>query len=277
MPGFERLPEDRPAIVGIVNITADSFSDGGRYVEAESAITHAKKLTALGADLIELGAASSHPDAVQVSTSEERDRLEPVIEWARGAGVPIVVDTFNPEVQIWAAPLVDGLNDVAGFPDPEVCTELATYTCSLIAMYSIRSQGRATMEPGDSATVVDRSTRFLELACSRLSSAGVSTERLVIDPGLGFFLGDGPAPSLAVLRALPSIREKLGVPLLISASRKSFLRAVARCELEDVGPASLAAELYAAQSGADAIRTHDVQALVTALSVDWALRHGTHV
>lgn len=277
MPRFGRLPGSRPLVVGIVNITADSFSDGGRYVEADSAIAHAKRLAAHGADLIELGAASSHPDAAPVSTSEERDRLEPVINWARGAGLRIVVDTFNPETQLWAAPLVDGLNDVAGFPDREVCRELATHACSLIAMYSIRSQGRATMEPGDEATVVDSSIRFLEAACRRLSSAGVGTERLVIDPGLGFFLGDGPAPSLAILRALPSIRARLGLPVLISASRKSFLRAVADCELADVGPASLAAELYASRSGADAIRTHDVQALVTALRVDAALCDGTDV
>jgi dihydropteroate synthase type 2 len=269
------LPAGRPAIVGIVNITEDSFSDGGRYLAAEDALAHARQLRADGADVIELGPAASHPGSARVGPEEEQRRLAPVIDQLTAAGIPVSVDSLLPETQRFAVTRGAGyLNDIQGFPDPARYPELAAAGCRLVVMHSVQRAGPATVMATDPAAIWTGIEEFFAGRLAALQAAGVAPGRLIIDPGLGYFLGSTPGPSLATLAGIRHLRARFGLPLLISPSRKSFLRALTGRAVERIGPASLAAELFAAWQGADYIRTHDVAALHDALTVLAALAEG---
>jgi len=259
-------------LVGIVNVTEDSFSDGGRYLDPDRAIAHASRLRADGADLVELGAASSHPDARSVSVGDEQRRLVPVLEALAASCVPVSVDSTRASIQRLA--IAHGarlLNDVRGFPDPSIYEELAASDCRLVVMHSVTPGEKAARVVSDPAiwTAIDR---FFSQRIAALVAAGVSIQRLVLDPGLGFFLGANPEPSVAVLGGIARLHTRFGLPVMVSPSRKSFLRALTGRDLADISPATLAAELHAARSGVDFIRTHDVRALGDALKVAEVLR-----
>jgi dihydropteroate synthase type 2 len=260
-----------PGIVGVVNLTDDSFSDGGLYRDSGKALEHARRLAQDGACVVELGPASSHPDSTAVSPEEEVRRLAPVLEPLVAAGVPVSVDSFQPHTQRWA--LAHGatwLNDIRGFPNAEVRLELARAGATAVVMHSIQ-RGPATRTAVDGEGIVAAVESFLAERLAALRAAGVAVERVILDPGMGFFLGDSPEPSLRVLRALPELRARLGARLLVSVSRKSFLGALTGRGVHERGAATLAAELFAAAQGVDFIRTHDVAALRDALSVREAL------
>ncbi|WP_432058219.1 dihydropteroate synthase [Streptomyces sp. bgisy022] len=262
----------RPLLVGIVNITADSFSDGGRFLAAEEAVAHARLLRSKGADVIELGPAASHPGAQQVSAVEEIRRLADVMDQLVAESVPVSVDSFLPETQRFAAARGAAyLNDIQGFPDPAWYEELAGSGCRLIVMHSVQRRGPATKVMTDATEVGKGIEEFFAERLAALETAGISRERLVIDPGLGYFLGTEVEPSLRVLASLEQLKARFDVPVLVSPSRKSFLRALTGTSLPGIGPATVAAELYAAWHGADYIRTHDVAALHDALTVFNAL------
>ncbi|MFC7622622.1 dihydropteroate synthase [Microlunatus sp. GCM10028923] len=261
-------------MVGIVNVTADSFSDGGRFLAPKDALAHARRLHAAGADVIELGPAASHPDAEQVTADEEVRRLDPVLDPLVAEGIPVAVDSCQPRTQRFAADHgATFLNDIQGFPDPERYAELAGTGCRLIVMHSVQRRGPATKVRTDPQTVLAGLEQFFDQRLAALRAAGIDSERLIIDPGLGYFLGATPEPSLTVMAELRAIRNRFGVPIMVSPSRKSFLRAITGRDLAGIGPASLAAELYAAGQGVDFIRTHDVAALRDALTVLNALEH----
>jgi dihydropteroate synthase len=269
------LPAGLPVIVGIVNITEDSFSDGGRFLAAEDALGHARQLRSDGADVIELGPAASHPGSARVGPEEEQRRLAPVIGELTAAGVPVSVDSLLPETQRFAAEHGAAyLNDIQGFPDPARYPELAAAGCRLVVMHSVQRVGPATVLATDPAAIWAGIEEFFAARLAALQAAGVAPGRLIIDPGLGYFLGSTPEPSLAALAGIRHLRSRFGLPLLISPSRKSFLRALTGRAIERTGPASLAAELFAAWQGADYIRTHDVAALHDALTVLAALAEG---
>lgn len=276
------LPVDRPRIVGIVNITEDSFSDGGRYLTADDAVRHARGLRAHGADVIDLGPASSHPDAARVTADEERRRLAPVLERLVADDVEVSVDSFLPETQRYAmAHGASYLNDIQGFPDADQYDALAASDCRLVVMHSVQRRGAATRLTTDPAEVWAGIDRFFAGRLAALEAAGVERERLVIDPGLGYFLGSNPESSLRALSGLRQLKARFRTPVLVSPSRKSFLRTITGRDLQHIGPASLAAELYAAWQGVDYIRTHDVAALRDALAVlgalaDEAAGHARH-
>ena len=260
-----------PRIFGIVNATADSFSDGGKYLAPEAAIAHARALSAAGAFAIDLGAAASNPDAAAVPPELEIARLTPIVEALRGL-VPLSIDTFAIETQRWAlAQRVEWINDIQGFPDPALYPELAQSNAGLIVMHNVAPKGRAERIATDPATIFDRLFRFFDGRIAALENAGIARARIVIDPGMGFFLGTDPEVSLTVLRNLSELKRRYRLPLLISLSRKSFIRKLAHVEIAESGPATLAAELFAAAEGADFIRTHDVAALSRALAVWKAL------
>ncbi len=262
----------RPRLVGVVNVTADSFSDGGRYLEPAVALEHARGLLAAGADIVELGPASSHPDAAKIPPEEEIRRLAPILDALLAEGLPVSIDSSEPETQRYGLRRgVPFLNDIAGFPDPELYPELARAPCLLFVMHTLRSAGRASRERIEPALALDSVHSFFEQRIARLVSAGIERSRLVLDPGMGFFLGGNAEPSLAVLRELPRIRAAFGLPLMVSVSRKSFLGSLTGRAVEERGPASLAAEIYAALQGVDYIRTHDAAALRDALVVLEAL------
>jgi dihydropteroate synthase type 2 len=262
----------RPQIFGIVNITEDSFSDGGRYLHPTAAINHALQLVKDGADVIDLGPASTHPDATEVSPEEEIRRLEPVVEGLRAAGVTLSIDSFRPETQRWAA--AGGaayLNDTKGFSDPSLYQDLALASCKLIVMHSVQRGWKAERIVTDPDRIYTTVEAFFAQRLALLQDAGIDRSRLIVDPGMGYFLGSNPEPSLRMLTATTKLKERFGLPAMICVSRKSFLKTITGRDTDDLGPATLAAELYAWAHGVDFIRTHDVRALSNALRVTLAL------
>lgn len=257
----------RTKVFGILNITTDSFSDGGRFLAPEAALAHAAHLIADGADVLDIGGASSNPDAAPVPSEIEIARLAPVVARARNENWPVSIDSFSPATQIWALDQgVAYLNDISGFPDPALYPRLAAGSAKLIVMHSVQG-GQATRAETDPEAIVGRIIAFFDARIEALTRAGIARERLIADPGMGFFLGADPKVSLAVLRALPALHAALDLPLLVSVSRKSFLRKLVERDAEGAGPASLAAELYAATNGADMIRTHNPAAFRDALTI----------
>jgi dihydropteroate synthase type 2 len=262
-----------PLLVGIVNITADSFSDGGRFLDPAAAIAHARRLTADGTDIIELGAAASNVAAGSVSPDAEIGRLDPVLSALADDGTTLAVDTYRPETQRFALSRgVQYLNDIRGFPDPAIYPALAAASCRLVVMHAAGGVGRAEPLDLEADEVWRRIEAFFAERIAGLERAGVARDRLVLDPGMGLFLSRRPEASVYVLRRIGSLRETFGLPVMVSVSRKSFLGAITgRQSPGERGPASLAAELFAAAHGADYIRTHDPAALRDALTVTAAL------
>jgi dihydropteroate synthase type 2 len=260
-------------ILGILNITEDSFSDGGKYLEPSAALAHARVL-AKNADILDIGAASSNPDSAGVAPEVEIARLESVVPALQREKVALSIDTHVIEVQRWAlARNVDYLNDIHGFPDASLYPDLAASSAKMIVMHSVQERGKATRTDVPSSEILDRIRRFFDVRLTALTKAGVARDRLVLDPGMGFFLGTDPETSFAVLRALPALKSEFGLPLLVSVSRKSFLRKITGRAPAEAGPASLTAELFASLNGADLIRTHDPKALRDALAV-WPVLAG---
>ena len=261
------LPAGSPRIVEIVNITADSFSDGGRYLDPAAALAHARRLRADGADVIELGPAASHPGSAPVSAAEERRRLAPVLERLTADGIAVSVDSFLPGTLRFAVSAgAAWLNDIHGFGEPGLYPVLAASPCRLVVMHAIQKDGAATEVATDPAVVRDGMFRFFARRLGALQAAGIGRDRIVIDPGLGYFVGSTPGPSLAALAGIRELKDAFGVPVLVSPSRKSFLRALTGRDVTRSGAATLAAEIFAAWQGADYIRTHDVAAARDALA-----------
>jgi len=263
----------RPVLFGIVNVTEDSFSDGGRYLDPALAIAQAKRLAAAGADVIDLGAAASNVDAAAVSPAEEIARLDPVIAALKAEGIPVSVDSFAPETQLFALCRgVEFINDIEGFAEPAIYPELAAAACRLVVMHAVQGRGRAQQIAVSADAIWERITGFFAARIAALEAAGIDRSRLILDPGMGFFLSSDAATSLRVLGGLGRLKREFDLPVFVSVSRKSFLGAVTgRRAPEARGPATLAAELYAAANGADYIRTHDPGALSDALAVTAAL------
>lgn len=260
-------------ILGIVNITRDSFSDGGRHMDPAAAVEHALRLSADGADIIDLGAESTHPDAEDVSAEEEIARLVPVIERLHDAGVRVSVDTCKPAVMRRVLELgVALINDVTALRHPDAVAAVRDSDARLILMHSTAAHARAERADVPAAGMVERVLGFFEKRLDELEDAGIARHRLILDPGMGLFLSRDPAASLNVLRELPRLAA-LGLPVLISTSRKGFLadlveRATARRpKTFERGPATLATELWSVAHGASFIRTHDPRALRDALAI----------
>ena len=257
-----------PFVFGILNITEDSFSDGGRYLDPEAALARAKELIADGADALDIGAASSNPNSEPVPPNIEIGRLAPVVLVAKETGWKVSIDSFASETQLWALEEgVDYLNDIQGFSDESMYPYLATAKSKLVVMHAVHGAGKAQKIDTDPATIMGRIADFFEARIGALTQAGIARDRLILDPGMGLFVGTRPEVSLTVLRRLPQLKSVFGLPVLISVSRKSFLRKLVGRSIAEIGPASLAAELYAALHGADMIRTHEPKPLRDALTI----------
>ncbi|MCB9887149.1 MAG: dihydropteroate synthase [Planctomycetes bacterium] len=262
-------------IFGIVNVTRDSFSDGGRFLATDRALAHAEALLQAGADVLDLGAESTHPDAEDVPAAVEIERLEPLVRTLVARGAIVSIDTCKAAVMAHLAALgATFWNDVNGLRDPEALATAAALptTVRFVVMFSRAAGGRAERgtDDGDPTGTFAAIGAFFAERIAACEAAGIDRRRLVLDPGMGFFLGPTPAPSLHVLRHLDELRT-FGLPLLVSVSRKSFLGALSGAALEHRGPPTLAAELCAARRGADYLRTHDVAALRAALAVQDAI------
>lgn len=259
-------------LFGILNITADSFSDGGRFLEPGAALAHGRALVADGADVLDIGAASSNPDAAAVGAATEIARLEGVAPALMADGIAVSIDSYEAEVQRWALGRgVAWLNDIQGFPDAALYSELADSACGLIVMHAVQGRGKAARMDVPPDAIMARMFAFFDARVAALERAGVARGRIVLDPGMGFFLGTNPQTSLEALRRLPELKARYGLPVLVSVSRKSFIRALAGRGAAEAGPATLAAELFAAARGADMIRTHDPRAAKDGLAVMAAL------
>lgn len=264
---------DRPRICGIVNVTPDSFSDGGAHFDAEAAVRHGLALVAQGADLLDVGGESTRPGAEAVSEDEELRRVIPVIDaLARATTVPISVDTSKPGVMRAAVRAGAGLiNDVYALRRDgalDAAAELGVPVCLM------HMQGEPRSMQGDPQydEVVADVRRFLADRLFSCELAGISRKRLLIDPGFGF--GKTLDHNLALLRDLQQFAT-IGVPLLVGLSRKSFLGTLSgRREPADRMPASVAAALIAVQRGAGIVRVHDVAATADALAVWQAVGAG---
>jgi dihydropteroate synthase type 2 len=263
------------AIFGILNITEDSFSDGGKFLDPAAAETQARWLMTKGAQALDLGAASSNPNSKPVAPEVEIARLAPVVALARKEGWPVSIDSFARETQEWAAHEgVAYINDIRGFPDTQVYPALARASAKLIVMHSVQ-EGPATIRVHtDPATIVKRILDYFRARVAALEDAGIARERLILDPGMGAFLGSDPEVSRMVLRRLSELKSAFGLPILVSLSRKGFLRKLTNRPVGEIGPATLTAELFAVERGADMIRTHDPGALKDALRTQKWLNSG---
>jgi dihydropteroate synthase len=261
------LAKARPLVMGVLNVTPDSFSDGGLFMQPAAAIEHARRLAAEGADIIDIGAESTRPygGAHAVSSDEERERLEPILPAVATIGIPVSVDTMKAKVAAWALDAgASMVNDVWGLQrDPDMGRVVAEHGAPVIIMHN-----RDTADPAIDiiADVTEFFSRSLEIAWA----AGIGHDRVVLDPGIGF--GKTAGQSLICLARLDAFRG-FDLPLLVGASRKRFINSIAPSEpMERLG-GSLAAHLAAVGSGAAIIRTHDVAPTVQALAVTAAIRH----
>lgn len=257
-----------PVIFGILNITDDSFSDGGKFLDPKAARAQAQHLIERGADTLDLGGASSNPSAKAVPPETEIARLTPIVALAKKKGWSVSIDSFAAETQSWAlAQGVAYLNDIQGFPDERIYPALAASEAKLILMHSVQGLGRAKRIATDPNTIMGRIADFFDARIASLTAAGIARRRLILDPGMGMFVGTAPEVSLTILRRLGQLKSVFGLPLFVSVSRKSFLRKLVSREVAEIGPATVAAELYASLHGADFIRTHDPGQIRDALTI----------
>ncbi|MFO1077715.1 MAG: dihydropteroate synthase [Planctomycetota bacterium] len=257
---------------GILNLTADSFSDGGRFLAPDDAVAQAHALLAAGADVLDLGAESTNPDGADVPPPEQVRRLSPLIVRLLTQGVELSVDSWRPEVMRAVLPLgVRWLNCVRGFREPgalEVAAD-APRDVRFVVMFARGDDARARRD-GDAHEVLAEVRAFFTERIAAFEQAGIARERLVLDPGMGFFLGPTAAPSLHVLRHLEALRA-FELPLMVSVSRKSVVGEVTGRPVALRGAGTIAAELWAARHGAAWIRTHDVAAFRDAFAVERAI------
>ncbi|MDB5576670.1 MAG: dihydropteroate synthase [Bradyrhizobium sp.] len=258
------LSRPYPAVMGVLNITPDSFSDGGQFIAPESALAQARRMIAEGADIIDIGAESTRPYGAQpVTADEELQRLRPVLADVVSLGVPVSIDSMKSAVVAWALDAGASIaNDVWGLQrDPEMAKLVAARHSPVIVMHNRCSVEADIDIMKDMATFFARS---LEIA----DKAGISRENIVLDPGIGF--GKTPEQSLTALARLDELGA-FGMPLLVGASRKRFISSVSPSEPQQRLGGSIAAHLIAARGGARIIRTHDVSETVQALRVAAAI------
>ncbi len=262
---------EKTLVMGVVNVTPDSFSDGGRFLDPESAVGHALELVAEGADLLDIGGESTRPNAAPVPVEEEWRRIGPVLDRLHGeVKVPLSVDTRSPEIARRALDAgADLINDVGGLRDPGMRALLARTKAPVIVMH-MRGTPATMQENTRYADLRGEVYGALAEACERARADGVGGEQLLIDPGLGF--GKSAEQNVELLSHLGEFRS-LGPPVVVGASRKSFLgHLTGGAPPADRVDAGVAAAVVAALHGAHIVRTHDVRPTVRGLAVADAVR-----
>lgn len=256
----------RPLVMGILNVTPDSFSDGGRFLDPQGAIEHARRMVAAGADILDIGAESTRPygGAVAVSHEEEMRRLEPVLPAVTALGVPVSIDTMKASVAV--AALAAGasiVNDVWGLQrNPDLARVVAERAAPIIIMHNRESADPAIDIMADIAAFFSRS---LDIA----ARAGITRDNIVLDPGIGF--GKTPQQSITAIARLGELTS-FGLPLLVGASRKRFIDTISPSAPDQRIGGSIASHLLAVENGAAIVRTHDVAETVQAFRVAAAIR-----
>lgn len=265
-----RLDLSRPLVMGIVNTTPDSFSDGGQHASSAAALAHCEQLLAEGAHILDIGGESTRPGSPSLPLEEELARVLPVLRAAVRLGVPVSIDTYKPAVMQQALDLgVDIVNDIWALRQSGAAQVVAAHpTCGVCLMHMYREPRTMQAVPmvGD---VLPQVLSFLELQTQSLQALGVEKDRIAIDPGIGF--GKTVEQNFALLARQRALLA-LGRPLLAGWSRKSSLGAVTGLPVEERQAPSVAAALLAVQQGAAIVRVHDVRATVAALAVWQAMQ-----
>jgi dihydropteroate synthase len=266
--GRYRLPvggDHRPLVMGILNITPDSFSDGGQFHSLELALSHAEQMIADGVDIIDIGGESSRPGSPPLSLEEELRRVMPVVYALRDCGKPLSIDTYKPEVmRETLAAGADMINDIYGFRAPGALRALKETEAALCIMHMQGEPATMQVDPrydNVSAEVI----RFLREQALAAEQEGICRTRLCVDPGFGF--GKKVEDNLALLKNLGAIVNEVGLPVLAGLSRKSTVGAITGRPVEQRLAGSIAAALVAVANGASIVRVHDVAETVDALKV----------
>ncbi len=268
--GRFNFPTSRALVMGILNATPDSFSDGGQFASLDYAITHAEQMIRDGVDIIDIGGESSRPGAPAVTLDEELRRVMPLIFALRDCGKAISVDTYKPEVMREAVLAgVDMINDINGFRAPGAIEAVKDSDCALCVMHMLNNPATMQTKP-EYNDVVREVTDFLAERIAVLMAAGIDKERLWIDPGFGF--GKTVEHNYALLKAGKQMVAELGVPLLAGLSRKSMIGSITGRPVEQRLAGSIGGALAAVANGAQIVRVHDVAETVDALKV-WQAAH----
>jgi dihydropteroate synthase len=252
-----------PKILGILNITEDSFSDGGKYLSADAALNKAKDLISQGAHIIDIGPASSNPASGAVPADIQIKRSEAVFAYLKKENIPVSLDVCDPVVQSWAIEQnADYINDIDGFKHPEILEKLKDKNTKLIVMHKLQDSGKADKRTGDPETIIENIKRFFLFKIEFFHKYNIEPQRIILDPGMGFFLGSDPLNSVKTLNSIKELKKEFPFPFLISVSRKSFLGEMTGSSVSQREFSTLAAELYSIfVQDADMIRTHNPAAL----------------
>lgn len=253
-----------PLVMGILNVTPDSFSDGGRFINRDIAITHAQQMIADGADIIDIGGESTRPGAAEVSVQDELDRVIPLLEILLDLGTPISVDTSKPEVM--TAAIKAGacmINDVRALQVKGAIEAVADSDVAVCLMH-MQGEPRSMQDDPSYVDVVSDVRQFLEQRVETCTAAGIDKSRICLDPGIGF--GKTLEHNCGLLRALDKLQFD-SLPLLVGVSRKRMFAEILNLAVEDRMVASVAAGLMAVTKGAKILRVHDVKATKEAIEV----------
>jgi dihydropteroate synthase len=260
-----RIDLGMPRAMGIVNVTPDSFSDGGQFLDSSAALAHCEQLVREGADILDIGAESSRPGATSVGWQDEWRRVQPVLEGALKLGCPVSLDTTKAELMERALAMgVDVINDINALRNPKALEAVAAHEHCGVCLMHMQGVPQGMQAAPEYADVVVEVSQFLKLRAQALIATGVRPERIVLDPGIGF--GKTVEHNLELLRRQSEL-QALGFPVLVGWSRKSTLGAVTGKPTGDRLAASVVAALAAVQRGARIVRVHDVAATVDALKV----------
>ena len=260
-----RIDLARPQVMGIVNVTPDSFSDGGLHARTAEAIAHCQRLLAEGADILDIGGESTRPGSSPVSVDEELARVLPVLDAALTLGCPVSIDTNKAEVMTAVlARGADIVNDINAMQAPGALDAVAAHPNCGVCLMHMRGTPESMQKRPQYVDVVDEVAAFLREREAALLARGINAERITFDPGIGF--GKSVPHNIELLRRQPELL-KLGRPLLVGWSRKSTLGAITGRDVGEREAASVAAALAAVQLGARIVRVHDVAATVDALMV----------
>jgi dihydropteroate synthase len=263
------LSLERPLVMGVVNVTPDSFSDGGLFADAAKAIAYARRLIDEGADILDIGGESTRPGSAPVPLEEERRRVLPVIEGLGGCRVPVSVDTRKPELMREAlAAGASMVNDISALATAGALEAVAASDAAVCLMH-MRGEPRTMQVDPSYDDVVGEVREYLRGRIAAARATGIALERIVVDPGFGF--GKTLEHNLSLLRAFPAFVE-LGAAVMAGLSRKTMLGRLTGREVGDRGYASVAAALIAVGKGADIVRVHDVAATRDALAVWQAVK-----
>ena len=264
---FDWNQRTAPVVMGILNLTPDSFSDGGSFTGRDEALRHAERMMAQGAEMIDVGGESSRPGSEPLSLQEELDRVMPILEALKDAPVAISLDTYKAKVMKAAVELgIDCINDIWAFRQPHAIEAIAKSSCGVMLMHMQKDPQTMQFDP-HYKDVVSEVNGFLIERCVTLEDEGIARERLAIDPGFGF--GKTVQHNMAMLAYFKTFCQH-GLPVVAGISRKSSLGAVTGRDVEHRVTASVAAALMAIERGAKVVRVHDVAETMDAVKI-WSV------